>query len=204
MRYDSDIHRRRSIRLREYDYRQAGAYFVTVCTHEREPLLDNQRLHGIVERAWYRLPGRFEGVALDEFVVMPNHVHGIVWIRRDAVGARRPAPSSARMIWREIQTAFAPGGRSEASPLRPALRFHAPPSGSLGVIMGSFKADSTRRINRIRGTPGAAVWQRGYYERIIRDEAELNAIRQYIRDNRDNPSKWANDPNNPANIGRQT
>jgi len=70
--------------------------------------------------------------------------------------------------------------------------------------MGSFKADSTRRINRIRGTPGAAVWQRGYYERIIRDEAELNAIRQYIRDNRDNPSKWANDPNNPANIGRQT
>jgi REP element-mobilizing transposase RayT len=200
MRYKPDMHHRRSIRLSGYDYATAGAYFVTVCTFGREMLFEDDRLRTVTKKAWYRLPRRFPHMRLDEFVVMANHVHGILWITADGVGARLRTVVGRRMS--SGLTTISPELAStlDASPLRAAYAFRAPLSGSLGAIVGSFKSDAARRINRLRGTPGAALWQRNYYERIIRDEAELNAVRQYIRDN---PSKWADDPNNPANFREQ-
>lgn len=180
-RYDPAKHHRRSIRLKGYDYTQAGAYFVTIVTRERELLFGEvingeMRLnaHGrVVESEWLRTAEVRPNVELDAFVVMPNHLHGILIIRNDAqsrVGASRHVGASQRL---------APTG---------------PVAGSLGAIMAQFKSICTKRINRTRHTPGAPVWQRNYYERIVRNERELNAIRQYIRHN---PARWADDMENP-------
>jgi REP element-mobilizing transposase RayT len=161
-RYDPNKHHRRSIRLRQYDYTQPGAYFVTLVTHGRELTFDDSVLCRVAETMWQRIPRHFPFVELDECVVMPNHVHGILVIVDQ--NANNDTPPSG------------------------------PASGSLGAIVGNFKSVTARRINRIRKTPGTPVWQRNYYERVIRNERELNAIRQYIRDN---PAHWAEDRENP-------
>lgn len=192
--YDPDKHHRRSIRLDGYDYTQAGAYFVTIVTHERALLFDDPLLRRVTETMWQRIPRHFPHVALDEWVVMPNHIHGILWIRdvraRHSVKAISTTPDSG--MGRHLERTQ--DILANASPL-PA----GPPSGSLGVIIGNFKAVTTRRINRLRNTAGAPVWQRNYYERILRDEQELNVIRQYIHDN---PACWAEDLENPNRIVR--
>ena len=167
-RDDRNKHHRRSIRLREYDYRGPGAYFITIVTHDRQPLFDDPVLRGVAETLWQRIPRHFPQVQLDEWVVMPNHLHGILMfggqeVGLDVVEAERPTESG-------------------------------PPSGSLGAIVGNFKSVVTRRINRIRKTPRRPVWQRNYHEHVIRNERERNAIRQYIRDN---PAHWDGDPEHP-------
>ena len=194
MPYDPRKHHRRSIRLRGWDYTWPGAYFVTICTHDGECLFEDPTLRQVVETMWQRIPRHFPHVRLDEFVVMPNHVHGIVWIV-DNVGARHSrgpsSPTSAIPSDEPAQSKKQLSGN--ASPLRP--RGVVP--GSLGAVIGNFKSVTARRINRVRKTPGAPVWQRNYYEHIIRNERELNAIRQYIRDN---PARWAEDIENPNRI----
>jgi len=192
-RFDPDKHRRRSIRLQGYDYTLPGAYFVTIVTHGRELLFEDTVLHRVVETFWQRIPGHTPHVELDEWVVMPNHLHGIIIIT-DPVGAthspsdpsmkRPPGPAT------EIQSEKDQRGNASPPPTGPS-------PGSLGAIIGNFKSVTTRRINRVRHSPGLRVWQRNYYERIIRNERELNAIRQYIHDN---PSRWADDEENPARI----
>ena len=185
---DAERHRRRSIRLPGWDYAGAGAYFVTVCTHERLCLFGavvdgEMRLNEwgeIVQEEWFRSADiRWEIVLhRDEFVVMPNHVHGIIWIVDDdtVVGAqRRCAPTT---------TQRAVGGITPTNVI----------PGSLGAIVRSFKSAVTKRINALRGVPGAPVWQRNYYEHIIRDEEELGHIHEYIRTN---PACWQTDENNP-------
>jgi REP element-mobilizing transposase RayT len=182
-------HRRRSIRLKGYDYSQAGAYFITVCTQGRACLFgdvvgEEMRLNDagrVVQAIWDALPGHFPFVELDEFVVMPNHVHGVVWI---ADAERRGVACNA------------PTNRRNASVSRMAEI--SPKSGSLAAIIRSFKSAATKRINEWRDAPGAPVWQRNYYEHIIRDEESLDRIRQYIIDN---PAQWAMDRENPANTG---
>jgi hypothetical protein len=87
-------------------------------------------------------------------------------------------------------------GRTVAAPLRPDVAPRVVP-GSLGALVGAFKSATAKRINRLRGEPGAPLWQRTYYEHIIRNEADLTRIRQYIRDN---PLQWDEDPDNPSNI----
>jgi putative transposase len=154
MKYSSQIHHRRSIRLRGYDYSQAGAYFITVCTHNRELSLENEPMREAVCLAWHVLPLRFPCVALDEFVIMPNHVHGILVLK----GAASSAPT-------------------------------------LGHVIRAFKSISAIEANRASGRVGQPLWQRNYYEHVIRDEDELNAVRQYVREN---PLKWAEDPDNPS------
>ena len=241
MNYDSRNHHRRTIRLRDYDYGTAGAYFVTVCTHERRCIFEDAELKSVAEDVWRTVLGTSGGF-IDDFIVMPNHVHGIVWIAGPtAVGARQPGgpyeqprtptnalPSTNEAVASPLRTtvgprsgagsvagssksaAGQPGGsfekaktpinvipntnRAVASPVRNAF---GPPSGSLGAIVGSFKSATAKRINNLRETPGAPVWQRNYYEHVIRDEDDLNRIRQHIRDN---PAKWADDPDNPANM----
>ncbi|MGQ9774011.1 transposase [Chloroflexus sp.] len=171
MTYDPLKHHRRSIRLKGYDYAQPGAYFVTIVTHDRACLFgdivdDQMRLNQagqMVEWTWYDLPNHVDNIELDAFVVMPNHVHGIIII----VGAG----------------AGSVGAGSEPAPT------------PLPEIVRQFKTFSARRVNQWRGMVGQPVWQRNYYEHIIRDETSLQRIREYIATN---PNQWAADHENPA------
>ena len=175
---------RRSIRLRDYDYSQPGAYFITICTLDLECLFGDVvdgrvELNGlgeIAQRCWYEIPDHFLNVKQDEFIVMPNHVHGLIMI----VGATNASP--LRPILDNVQQPrrITPGGVK---------------SGSLGAIIGSYKSAVTRQINTTHNTPGAKLWQRNYNEHIIRSEDELNRIRRYISQN---PAKWEFDRDNPS------
>ncbi|WP_052606071.1 transposase [Calidithermus timidus] len=177
---------RRSIRLKGYDYAQQGAYFITICTQNRARLfgeiVDGQmRLNEwnrIVAESWQWLAEQYEHVELDEWVIMPNHLHGIIVIVDD--GRRRGGS----------QTAPTGHGRPMPTTRKP-----------IGRLVGAFKMVSTKRMNEMRGTPGAAVWQRNYYEHIIRNEESLNRIRQYIAKN---PLRWHLDRENPITEGATT
>ena len=166
-RYDPQRHHRRSIRLKGYDYAQAGAYFVTIVCQHRLCLLEPTPVRDMVQTWWDKLPEKFPTVETDEFVIMPNHIHGIIV-------TMEPEPGQT-------------SGQTRGS---------AP---TLGRIVQWFKTMTTNAY--IRGVkqngwepfPGK-FWQRNYYERIIRNERELNAIRQYIHDN---PIQWENDNENP-------
>jgi REP-associated tyrosine transposase len=152
--------RRKTIRLKGYDYSQAGAYFVTICARNRSCLfgeivdgeMRSNACGRIVGDSWQWLPHRFAYVEVDAWIVMPNHLHGILVIHDDAY--------------------------------QPLAR-----------LIGAFKTVSARRINIHRDMQGASVWQRGYYEHVVRDEKSLNRIRQYIADN---PAHWAIDRENPS------
>jgi putative transposase len=193
MTYDPNRHHRRSIRLRGYDYSQAGAYFVTIVTQNREPLFGEvingeMRLNesgACVMRWWEDIPRHFPGVDTDAFVVMPNHVHGIIVITdADNVGAGSPRPD-APIPPQNTPGTDAVAGADAAPRQRP----------SLGNVVAYFKYQTTKTINAMRQTPSARIWQRNYYEHIIRDEASLNRIREYIANN---PLRWAADPENPG------
>jgi putative transposase len=178
---DAQKHHRRSIRLKGYDYSQPGAYFVTLVTWQRECLFGEVvsgqlRLNPfgrLIHNEWQRLGDRFSRVVLDEWIVMPNHLHGILMVVENDmdnvdVGARQKSSSET-------------GESSLASPLQAVS--HTGPgvaSGSLGAIIGAYKSTTTRLINGLRRTPASPVWQRNYYEHIIRNEDELEAIRAYI------------------------
>ncbi|MHC1782125.1 MAG: transposase [Anaerolineaceae bacterium] len=172
MKFDPSIHHRKSIRLPGYDYSQEGAYFVTICSHGKIPLFGHvvgagskpaqiemklNQFGDIVLATWHDLPHHIPGIRLGEFVVMPNHVHWIIWITEAGAGLE-PAPTGKRTL--------------------------------LPEIVRQFKTFSARRINLIRGTPGHPVWQRNYYEHIIRDDEEYSRIAEYILDN---PLKWETD-----------
>ena len=172
MTHSQPRYHRRSIWLPAYDYAQAGAYFVTIVCRNRVLLLEDPRFREVVEETWLWLADQYEFVYLDEFVVMPNHLHGIIVIRDGRRGASRSAPTRSA---------------TETPKRKP-----------LGRLVGAFKTVSTKRINGIRSTPGLPVWQRNYYERVIRDDEELNRLRQYIIDN---PAHWEEDRENPNNVG---
>ena len=190
---------RQSKRLCDYDYTTAGAYFVTVCTQERQCSLEDPVWRSVVRTAWRRaVCGGTEPSPYD-FVIMPNHVHGIAWLPAGA--RRRPTVVGTQRLGNDglVVSGVALVGerRSDigcAAPLRARLK-----AGSLGAVVRAFKSASTIRINRVRGTPGGAVWQRSYHDRVIRDEAELARVRQYILDN---PLKWDEDRNNPHDSAR--
>lgn len=200
MSYNPLIHHRNSIRLKGYDYASPGAYFVTIVTHHpplrgscchqnldgnmnREgrrawlfgEIVDGEmRLNDIGEIArdeWLVTPAIRPEIALDEFVIMPNHVHAIITIMDNDngfVGAqRRCAPTHTP--------------KTNVQP------------GSIGAVIRAYKSAVTTRINQSRGTPGAPVWQRNYWEHIVRDAVELSRIRQYIHNN---PVQWEMDIKN--------
>ena len=174
MKFDSEIHHRRSIRMAGFNYRTAGGYFVTICSAQKRNVFGKVRC-GVMELnpygqmlddCWRALPEHFSYVVLDEYAIMPNHFHGILMFDTN-VGARH------------------------ASPNMPDDNRH----GELGTVVGSFKSALTKKINLYRvarNLPKATVWQRNYYECIIRDENELNEIRRYIIEN---PLNWATDEN---------
>lgn len=185
-----DSHRRRSLRLRGYDYSWAGAYFVTVCTYNRASLFGEivngeMQLNDVgrmVATHWCSLSKRFPSVQPDVFVVMPNHMHGIIAL--PDVGAALVA---------------AQGRACRITPPRRATTRVAPTT-SLGTVIGAYKSLTTvayaRGVKMWGWAPFAGkLWQRNYYEHIIRNETALNRVRQYIMDN---PARWAEDPENPA------
>ena len=185
-------HRRRSIRLKNYDYSQSGAYFITVCAQNRACLFGavadgEMRLNDagkMVEHWWFELNQKFAAVETDVFVIMPNHCHGIVIVTDGAVGADLcvgPEPKSA------------PGadhGAHTGAPLRDPL----------STVIQWFKTMTTNEY--IRGVKTGAwasfnrrLWQRNYYEHVIRNEDSLNRIREYIQNN---PARWEFDRENPV------
>jgi len=216
MIYDPQKHHRRSIRLVEYDYSKGGAYFVTICTRNGNQILANPQkpdvnvgvalaathplntppnpepdsahrfeltpIGEIVDRNWRMLPERFPMVSLDEYVIMPNHLHGIVFINesdkpefrdgRKRVGAR-PTPT-------------------------------VPKTQTLGMIIGAFKSKSIHdvlaHIEENRLDMIGKIWQRNYFERVIRNERDLDNIRTYIKNN---PTNWAQDEENPMHSERK-
>ena len=173
---------RRSVRLPTYDYSQAGAYFVTICTQDRDLFFDRPSIRSMAEACWLAIPKHFPRVRLDEWVVMPNHLHGIVGIEEGVRGGvQLNAPTEGQISPRDGTNPF-----SVISSRR----------GTLGVIVRTYKAAVTTSC-RMAGYDKFA-WQRNYYEHIIRSEADLDRVRNYIRDN---PLNWETDENNPKNIG---
>ncbi len=196
MKYDPGKHHRRSIRLKGHDYSQAGMYYVTIIAHGRECLFGEvsggeMQLNAagkIVHWEWERLAQRFKFIELGTFVVMPNHTHGIIIIH-DTVGVTRVgltgAPSGTQVLHTNI-----PEGH-EGSPLPPT----GPAPASVGAIIGQLKSRITKRLWKIPTLAGAPIWQRNYYEHIIRNDDEANRIYNYILSN---PSMWDEDEENPA------
>lgn len=187
VKFDPKVHHRRSIRLKGYDYSQAGAYFVTIVTWQREFLFGEiqngemklNKIGKIVEWGWSNLPERFPYIELGASVVMPNHFHGILWIH-EPVGATQSGKTRAQPE------------NPEGSPLP-----RGPKPASLGAIIAQFKSRATKRIWKIPELNNMPVWQRNYHEHIIRDEKDLKNKTDYIEAN---PILWGEDNENPINM----
>jgi putative transposase len=244
----SNFHHRRSIRLQGYDYSQPGAYFITICTHNREclfgeilgscsvgagftpaqtagftpapPMSARMELNefGVIARdEWLKLPVRYSNITLDTFQIMPNHIHGIIFIKTgDRVGATLAvAPFAvAPLTVGPTPLAVGPhdgigtgdgigagaGGRTGAG-----VRAGASPAPtkkiSIGDIIGSYKSlvsNECLKIFKSQNKYMGKFWQRNYYEHVIRNDTELNGIREYIMNN---PLNWDLDENNPSRVG---
>jgi len=172
-------YRRSSLRLRGYDYSSQGAYFVTICTYQRTCLF-GKIVNGktqlspfgqIADDYWQQIPTHFPNVDLDEYIIMPNHVHGIIFTKYSVI--KKQSGTTERF----------------GNMMKP---------GALSTIVRSFKSATTRQINILRAAPGSPVWQRNYYDHIIRNAMSYGQIKQYIRHN---PLLWQTDqlhPNNPS------
>jgi REP element-mobilizing transposase RayT len=195
MKYDPDKHHRQSIRLPAYNYSQPGAYFVTICAYQRQcifgEIIDGQmRLNqygAIVAETYQWLCQRYPYLHTDEWVVMPNHFHAIMVITdQPRVDTAKPCRGGSR-------TAPTTNEQYNANVINKQRK-------PLGRLIGAFKTVSTKKINILRDAPGTPLWQRNYYEHIIRNPDAMDKIRQYIINNPvlwnidqlhpDNPSKW--------------
>ncbi len=237
MAFDSFKHHRRSIRLKDYDYSQAGAYFVTIVTQNRECVLGeaadgDMKLSPIGQTAydfWQEIPRHFANADVDEFIVMPNHIHGILVI---AETAREPEPVAVEngrdaIVGVEYDHNAGVGvecfvgveyiqplrgnqpthpgqprrpdvsPRSEPPQIEPRHAYQHVIPKSVGSIIRTYKAAVTRWCNK-NGSEHFA-WQRNYYEHVIRDENDLERIRNYIAGN---PANWSADDENPGRSGR--
>jgi len=197
MKFDPKVHHRTSSRLREFDYSLAGAYFITLVTYQREMLfgeiVDSQmklnRRGEIAQEEWFRSADIRKEIRLfaDEFVVMPNHIHGIVWIvDGNVVGENDVAEANGgpdQIVNNNTMVVGADG--------RPPLRMPSRKPRSLGSFVAGFKSSVTKQIRNELNETG--IWQRNYHDRVIRNEKELDNIQKYIATN---PMNWANDEEN--------
>jgi len=170
--------RRKALRLLTRDYSQAGSYFMTICTHEKKCVLGSvessqvqlSRVGEIVRATWNALPERFARVVLDEFVIMPNHLHAILTL---------------------VTAGFAHSGSVNMNKMpaaRPTAHF------SLCDVIGAFKSLSTIHVNRLMNSKGSPLWQRSYFEHVIRNGEDLKNTQRYILEN---PLRWSLDEENP-------
>lgn len=171
MTYNPEIHHRRSIRLKGFDYSRPGEYFVTICTQNRICLFGDvingtmvlNKYGKIVEKCWFDLPNHYNNVKLNEYIIMPNHFHGIISM---------------------VGVGFKP---------TPTMDEHIGKCHGLSEIVRALKTFSARQINEIKNSPGVPVWQRNYYEHIIRDDDSYYRISAYIKNN---PVNWEKDDYN--------
>ena len=194
--YNPQIHHRRSIRLKGYDYSQAGWYFVTICCHGRACLfgdvINNKMVlneYGqIANNEWMKTPDIRPNVELGEFIIMPNHVHGIIRLlcRGELHSPLHNGVSTNNNI--ELHSPLHNGVSTNNningecdSPLQG-------PSNTIGAIIRGYKSSVTKQLNLLN--IGCAVWQRNYYEHIIRNEQSYQNISKYIINN---PAKWSED-----------
>ncbi|MEP7291057.1 MAG: transposase [Chloroflexota bacterium] len=147
--------KRRSIRLPHYDYSQQGVYFVTICTQQREMHFDDSTIKQIAETCWLEIPLHFPGVGLDEWVIMPNHIHGVLILPETPPTEKRISINRFAEI--------------------------SPRAKTLSVVIRTYKGAVTSGCRRTKNLEFA--WQRNYYERVVRTEKELNQIRHYILEN---------------------
>ncbi len=169
---------RRSTRLQGYDYASSGYYFVTLCTEGRRCVFGDveddtmvfTELGRIADEEWLASAGLRREVELDEYVVMPNHLHGLVLFKPQV-----PRPEG-----------------------EPTTTGRQRPKRSLGSFMAGYKATVTGRVNRLRSTPGERLWQRNYWDHVVRSERALDAIRRYIDKN---PARWSLDRYHPNPLG---
>jgi len=153
------IKRRKELRLKGFDYSSPRAYFVTICSHSNRLVFYKKNIKNVIMKTWGKIPKHYHTVSLDKFIIMPNHIHGILWIANHNKPDRSQIPT-------------------------------------LGNIVGSFKSRVTRDIHKRKLIKGK-IWQRNYFDRIIRNDEELNMIRQYILNN---PLQWQFDHENPENL----
>ncbi|MFM8294443.1 MAG: transposase [Microcystaceae cyanobacterium] len=202
MKYNPEYHHRRSIRLQGYDYSQTGIYFVTICAYQRQCLFGEIRngkmslnqIGKIVAQEWLKSAEIRQEIELDEWIIMPNHLHGIVVIDKkdDNFGVNYDRGANYDKDVNYDKGANYNKGASLA-PLQRDKR----KSKSLSSFIGGFKSSVTKRIKSICDHSNPVIWQRNYYEIIVRDENQLNQIRQYTINN---PQKWDEDPEKPDNL----
>ena len=172
---------RKQNRFKNYNYSTNGYYFVTICTYDRQELFgvienDDTKINScghIVKNTWVQIPNHFNDIELDEFIIMPNHIHGIIIINKS--GGTAPMKEGC-----EAGTALSSNKNTR--------------NNKLSIIIGSFKSAITKQINQINNNK--FKWQRLFYDHIIRTNDSLNNIREYIRNN---PATWANDKHNIIN-----
>ena len=182
--------RRRSVRLKSFDYSQPAAYFVTVCARDRKSLFGQivlgkallNVLGDIVNECWREIPVHFPGVELPIHVVMPNHLHGVLVFH---TRARHAVPLQIDL-----------GAASLASDVE---AFGTPRERSIPTVVRSFKAAVTKRARQVLRRPNLEVWQRGYYEHLIRDHEDFQNTWDYIRWN---PQRWEFDEENMRRSNR--
>ena len=197
-KFDPQKHHRRSIRLKGYDYSWAGAYYVTIVTWHRDILFEEvvnkemklNQAGKIVQAEWLELPKRLEYVELGSFVIMPNHAHGIIFINETIKAIHQ---FSTNTFIERVLTQNKINDSPDGSPLPPR---GAKPA-SLGAIIAQFKSRATKRLWKTPELNNTPIWQRNYYEHIIRNEIDLKNKTDYIEAN---PSLWDEDDENPINI----
>ncbi len=167
--YNPKEHKRKSNRLKDYDYSQGGYYFITICTYDKKCIFGNiindkmvlNNLGRVAEKEWQKTASMRNNVELKEFVIMPNHIHAIIVIK-DVEGISSYALTD---------------------------KFRSPTK-TLGAIIRGYKSSVTKQINILRNIKGMPIWQRNYYEHIIRNTQELEKIQEYIINNQ---LKWSED-----------
>lgn len=213
MGYNPEFHNRKSIRLRKYDYAKEGLYFITLCTNHHECLfgeIENgvMRLNEfgqIAEKEWVKSAFIRNEIEIDCFVIMPNHIHGIVFLNEHCRGDRPVAQNDIDEplifspfgnlpdVTGNITDNISDRGDQPVAPTANAadlFRPKGPKSKSIGSFIAGYKSTVTLQINLMRKLPGFPVWQRNYYDHIIRNESSHKTIADYIQEN---PKRWGKD-----------
>ena len=190
-----NIYRISTSRLQSWDYSSNGYYFITICAKERKyffgEIISNVmhllKIGEIVQKYWLEIPKHFSFVELDEFVIMPNHVHGIVIIKNK--NTIYPFVETRHCLVSTTNTTYATNANKKIN------RFQNQGRHTISSIIGSYKSICTKIINKTQNNK-LFRWQPRFYDHIIRDEKSFNRIRQYIKDN---PMNWEEDRNNLSN-----
>ena len=202
--------RRKSLRLKGWDYGRDGVYFITICTQDRPPILWERDVGQglcpclspqgkIAEDELLALSQRFPGVGIAQYVVMPNHVHILLSLTGQGQSPQRQGQSPQRQgqsPQRQGQSPQRQGQSPQRQGQSPQRQGQSPqrqgqsPCPTVGSVIGAYKSITTKRVNQLQNSPGQKLWQFRFYDHIVRDEADYLRIWNYIETN---PAKWQED-----------